>query len=68
MTGQSLDMNMEGRAAVSPLQRLIMYTFCAWQHSMLGLLRFGSCCCVPPLYCCHVPPSISESYWLRICL
>jgi len=27
MTGQSLDMNMEGRAAVRHFQKLIMYTF-----------------------------------------
>jgi len=32
------------------------------------LLLFGSCCCVPPLYCCHVPLSISQRYWLGICL
>jgi len=68
MTGQSLDMNMEGRATVSSLQRLILYTFCPWQHSMLGLLRFGSCCCVLPQHCCHVLLSISERYWLWICV
>ena len=28
MTRQPLDMNMGGRAAVSPLQRLIINTFC----------------------------------------
>jgi len=68
MTRQPLDMNMGGRAAVSPLQRLIINTFCPWQQSTLCLLRFGTCFCDTKLHCCHDPLSIAERYWLRICL
>jgi hypothetical protein len=68
MARQSSDMNIEGRAAVSTLQMLIMYTLCPWSTLYVGLLHSDSCCCVPPLHCCHVQLSILERHWLRICL
>ena len=38
MTGQSLDTNMKGRAAESPLQRLIVYSFSPCSTLDVGLL------------------------------
>ena len=58
-----------GRPACSkPLTKVNTVHILSMTTFDVCLLPLCICCCVSPLHCCHDLLSISERYWLRICL